>query len=84
MPDFADKYAARSLASAKAKGATPEELEKRRVELDQFKSNYKNPFYNVAMTFAEPFPVALVITLVVAGVLSRRRSPTLAMHAETA
>jgi hypothetical protein len=73
MPDFADKYAARVLESAKAKGATPQELEKRRVELDQFKTNYKKPLYNVAMTFAEPFPVALVITLVCSGLLSRRR-----------
>jgi hypothetical protein len=34
---------------------------------------YQNPAINAAITFLEPLPVALVLTLVSAGVLSRRR-----------
>jgi uncharacterized protein (TIGR03382 family) len=34
---------------------------------------YNNPAVNIAVTFLEPLPVALVMALVSAGVLSRRR-----------
>jgi hypothetical protein len=34
---------------------------------------YENPVFNSAITFMEPLPVALVIALVSAGILSRRR-----------
>ena len=34
---------------------------------------YQNPVINAAFTILEPLPVALVIALVSAGVLSRRR-----------
>jgi len=33
---------------------------------------YKNPLFNVAMTFIEPFPVGLVITLLSAAVLRKK------------
>jgi len=38
------------------------------------KEMLKNPLINAAMTFIEPFPVGLVMTLVSAGIL-RRRAP---------
>jgi hypothetical protein len=34
---------------------------------------YRNPAINAAMTLAEPLPVGLIIALVSAGVLSRRK-----------
>ena len=71
-PDFTAKYAAHELNKAKANGASPEALAKREAELKRFAEMYKNPAYNVAMTFIEPFPVGLVIALVSAGVLRRR------------
>jgi hypothetical protein len=73
MPDFADKYAARVVEKTKASGATQAQIAETTRKMDEFKAMYKNPFINVAMTFAEPFPVGLVITLVCAGVLRRRR-----------
>jgi hypothetical protein len=35
---------------------------------------YKNPLINVAMTFIEPFPVGLLVTLVSAAILRKRRT----------
>ncbi len=70
-PDFADKYAQHELATAKAKGATEQEMVTKRQEMRQFKEAYDNPLINVAYTFIEPFPLGLVISLVCAGVLSR-------------
>jgi hypothetical protein len=71
-PDFTAKYAAHELNKAKANGASPEAIAKREAELKKFAEMYKNPAFNVAMTFIEPLPVGLVIALVSAGVLRRR------------
>ena len=71
---FSQKYAEYAIAAEKAKGATPAALEAKRQEMAHFQEMYQNPVYNSAITFMEPFPVGLVITLVCAGVLSRRRA----------
>ncbi len=73
LPDFAEKYAASTLKKAAADGATPAELEAQRKQMDDFQTLYKNPFANFGMTLLEPLPVALLVSLISAGVLSRRR-----------
>ena len=72
-PDFAQKYQAHMLDKARADGETEEQLAKRQADMAKFAELYKNPAVNVAITFLEPLPVALVMALVSAGVLSRRR-----------
>jgi hypothetical protein len=72
-PDFMEKYAAHGMAKARANGESEAELAKRKADLEKFAELYKNPAINVAITFLEPLPVALVLALVSAGVLSRRR-----------
>ncbi|MEP6730466.1 MAG: DUF4199 domain-containing protein [bacterium] len=73
MPDFGAKYAAHMLEKAKADGATQQQLDAQLQEMKKFQELYKNPFVNAAITFVEPFPVGLVITLVCAGILKRKR-----------
>ena len=73
MPDFMEKYSAHALEKARADGETEEALAARKAEMDRFAELYRNPAINAAITFAEPLPVALVVALVSAGVLSRRR-----------
>lgn len=72
MPDFADKYAAQMIERAKASGASPDKIEKTRRDAEDFKRTYRNPAIRMAMTFAEPFPVGLVMTLISAAVLRRK------------
>ena len=36
---------------------------------------FKNPVLNALMTFTEPLPVGLLVTLISAWMLSRRRVP---------
>jgi hypothetical protein len=74
MPDFADKYAAHMVERAKASGESPEKIEKAERQAQQFKEMYKNPAVNVAMTFAEVFPIGLGMTLLSAAIL-RRKEP---------
>jgi len=78
MPDFVDKYNAQMVERAKAKGASPAEIEKKKLEGEEFKRMYANPVYNVAMTFLEPFPVGLVITLASAGILRKKAATSAA------
>jgi hypothetical protein len=72
-PDFIAKYQAYELDKAREHGASAAALEKKKADLDHFAEMYKNPLVNVAMTFLEPLPVAVVMTLIAAGVLSRKK-----------
>lgn len=74
-PDFTEKYSAYSLEKARASGASAESIAAQERDLKEFAEMYKNPLVNIAFTFLEPLPVALLITLVSAGGLSRRRRP---------
>lgn len=72
-PDFMQKYQAHVLEKARADGETQQQLAARKVEMEKFAELYKNPLINVAMTFMEPLPVALLLSLVSAAVLSRKK-----------
>ena len=74
MPDFMDKYAAHILEKMQASGATAAAIQQKSEELNKFKVMYKNPLFNAAMTFIEPFPVGLLITLLSATVLRKKAS----------
>ncbi|MEO8139812.1 MAG: DUF4199 domain-containing protein [Gemmatimonadota bacterium] len=73
-PDFAEKYAARAIERAQAAGATEAELAVQKEKMAKFAEMYKNPLVNVGMTYLEVFPVGVVVVLVSAGVLSRKKS----------
>jgi hypothetical protein len=73
MPNFMDDYGLQAIDRLRAAGATAEVIQAKISELNQLKENYKNPLYNSALTFLEPFPVGLVITLVSAGILRKKR-----------
>ena len=72
-PDFLTKYQAHILEKARTAGESEEAIARKRVEMEAFAEMYKNPAINAAITFVEPLPVALIVALVSAGVLSRRR-----------
>lgn len=74
MPDFLDKYSAYVIGKARASGATAQEIQTKLQEMQQFKQLYSNPLMNVALTFLEPFPVGLIITLVSALILRKKKT----------
>jgi hypothetical protein len=71
--DYLTKYQARMLEKERAAGASEEALAQKAAEMAKFAELYKNPAINAAITFLEPMPVALVMALVSAGLLRRRR-----------
>lgn len=71
--DFAAGYAAMAVEKARAEGISAEKLAKLIADMETFKKQYANPFYRVPMTFAEIFPVGVLVSLVSAGLLRNSR-----------
>lgn len=71
-PGFMDQYAAHALEKAKASGASPQALQVQAQQMQKLTRLYQNPLFNSLMTFIEPFPVGLVITLMSAAILRRK------------
>jgi hypothetical protein len=74
-PDFAEKYSAHMIEHARASGASEQKMEETKRKAREFKQMYDNPAINVAWTFAEVFPIGLVVTLVSAGILRKKTLP---------
>lgn len=74
MPDYLAKYNAKELERERAKGTPPAALEAKRAEMAKWETMYRNPAFNIAITFTEPLPVWLPALLISAAVLRRRRS----------
>ena len=72
LPGFMDKYNTHIIERLQAAGATPATVQAKIEELKKYKEMYDNPLYNAAMTFIEPFPVGLVITLISAAILRKK------------
>jgi hypothetical protein len=78
IPDFADKYGARLLATMKASGASQAEIAKQTAANASFSQMYKNPVFIVLLTYIEILPVGLLVSLISAWVLKRRKAVTVA------
>lgn len=74
FPDFGDKYAVKMIEAAKAKGETAAELAKTTVEANEFKVQYKNPLYRIFMTYVEILPLGIIITLISALILKKKKA----------
>ena len=72
LPGFWDKYGAQLVEKAKASGASAATVQAQLDQVKKYKEMYANPLLNAAMTFIEPFPVGLLITLLSAAVLRRK------------
>jgi hypothetical protein len=74
VPDFGDRYTAYMLDEAKKAGKSDAELLKMKAEADKTWESYKNPLVRAAYTIVEPLPVGLIISLIAAAILRRRRN----------
>ena len=78
--EFMDKYTAYYLDKMKKNGASDAEVEKARVEGEQFMELYKKFYIRFPMTLMEILPVGVVVTLVSAALLRKREMlPTAAV-----
>ena len=72
-PEVADHIFDKQLEDLRASGAPQDEIDEATRQMASFKELYANPFVNVAFTFVEPLPVGILMTLISAIVLRRRR-----------
>jgi hypothetical protein len=84
FPDFIDKYSAYMISKAQASGASAQAVQAEIDKMQDMKVMLANPLYNVLMTFIEPFPVGLLITLISAAVLRKKAQPESAQTAAMA
>jgi len=74
LPDFPEKYSNYILEKSRAAGATPDQIAKKVEELKQMKAMLDNPWLSAVIIFiSEPLPVGLVMTLISAAILRKRR-----------
>jgi hypothetical protein len=78
MPDFADKYASYIVEKARTSGATQQVIDAKLAQMKSLKAMLDNPLINAAMTFVEPFPVGLIVTLISAAILRKRKKTSAA------
>jgi hypothetical protein len=73
IPDFMEKYAAHILRETKASGVSQLELDKKAAEMSRYKELYKNPIFVILFTYLEILPVGLIISLIAALLLKRKK-----------
>lgn len=73
MPDFMEKYAAAMIENAKA-GGKPAELQKTIEQMNSYKEMYKNPFFFAMFSYMEILPVGLIVSLITAFLLKRKKA----------
>lgn len=71
--DFIAWYSNHMIESAKAEGATPEQMAKAAADAKAFAEFYAQPLMRVPMTFLEIFPVGLLVSLISAALLRNSR-----------
>lgn len=74
MPDFMDKFIEQTLAQMRASGATEDQIRQEAAKMEEYKVMYQNPLLRAAITFLEPFPVGLLVSLISSLILRRKAS----------
>jgi hypothetical protein len=72
MPDFGQKFATHMVDRVRDAGGTPQQIADMRRQADSFKQMYDNPLMNAAITFTEPFPIGLVVSVLSAAILRKK------------
>ena len=70
---FVDDYAAFVIEAKRAAGAPAAEVAKVNADMAAFREQYMNPAFRLPMTFAEIFPVGILVSLVSAALLRNSR-----------
>ena len=76
MPDFGEKYLAQSIDRLRASGKSPQEVESEIESMRSMMQLYNsNIFFNMAITFLEPLPVGVLMSLICVHLRRRFGAP---------
>lgn len=70
---FITAYAAEMIEGLRLSGATPEAIAAKEAEMADMMVSYANPLFRVPITFAEIFPVGVIVALISAALLRNPR-----------
>jgi len=73
IPDFMEKYQAFELRKLQASGMSEAGIAKRMKEMEDYRKMYANPLINAAITFLEPFPLGVVVSLISAAIVRMKK-----------
>lgn len=71
--DFMAQYQAKIVADMQAGGASAQQIADTRATMAVWGERYQNPLWRIPITFAEIFPVGLIVALVSAAILRNPR-----------
>ena len=71
-PDFADDYSRHAMDRLRQSGATAAVLEEKMKMMEEYKRLTANPFLNALITFTEPLPVGILVSLISAALLRKK------------
>jgi len=72
VPDFMDHYVQHVITEAKKEGASQAEINKQIADMAGYRNMYKTPLGIIMMTYLEPLPVGVIVTLISALILKRK------------
>ena len=72
MTDFLEKYMQVVLNKMRESGASAEKIEQETQKMLGYKKMYENPVYRFGLTFIEPFPLGLLVTVISSLVLRKK------------
>ncbi|GAA4460180.1 DUF4199 domain-containing protein [Nemorincola caseinilytica] len=70
LPDFMDKYTHHMVERAQQSG-DQKKIAETMAQIQEWKDGYKNPVYFTLITYAEIFPVGLIVSLIAAAILRK-------------
>jgi len=68
-----EKFSKYGIDKVVASGASTDAINAKVQEMKHFTAMYNKPLYNAAITFTEPFPVGLIMTVISAAILRKKR-----------
>jgi hypothetical protein len=72
MPNFVSDYSNYMVEKLRAAGATQQAIDAKLQEMKELKQLLDNPLKNAAMSFIEPLPVGLIMTLISSLILKKK------------
>jgi len=73
-PDFMRHYSEAILSQMAKEGKSAAEIQAKVIEMKGFAEMYKNPFINAAITYTEILPLGIIISLICALILKKKRN----------
>ena len=73
MQDFIVKYGLNEIEKVRQSGASEQEIQAKLKEMKWMRDHYDNVFFNAALTLLEPLPPGLIMTLISAAILRKKK-----------